>query len=242
MLIQYNNPEGLRVANASVLVENSIIRDNSKGAFVRDANVTIVDSLIYHNSVYGVHNNTSTPPPVMATHNWWGDPSGPFHPDTNPGGLGDQVSDHVIYRPWRVVDARPLDLGILKTDEPDPVMVHTNLTYTLVISNTGPDAAPGVVMTDTLPASVTYASSTASQGSCNGTAPVVCTWDLITASESVTVTIVVTAEKVGPITNVVTMSTLAPDTHDGNNDVFEATLVVRNTDFSYIFLPLVLRR
>ncbi|MGQ9478186.1 MAG: right-handed parallel beta-helix repeat-containing protein [Candidatus Bipolaricaulia bacterium] len=32
--------------------------------------------------------------------NWWGDPSGPYHPEKNPQGKGDKVSDGVEFVPW----------------------------------------------------------------------------------------------------------------------------------------------
>ena len=35
-----------------------------------------------------------------AENNYWGDPSGPYHPTTNPNGKGDAVSDYVDYDPW----------------------------------------------------------------------------------------------------------------------------------------------
>jgi hypothetical protein len=36
-----------------------------------------------------------------ARNNWWGDPSGPYHPTQNPGGLGDTLlSDSVLFIPW----------------------------------------------------------------------------------------------------------------------------------------------
>ncbi len=38
-------------------------------------------------------------PPVPATNNWWGDPSGPTHP-SNPDGTGQPVSDNVTFTPW----------------------------------------------------------------------------------------------------------------------------------------------
>ena len=37
---------------------------------------------------------------VNAKDNWWGHASGPYHPDSNPGGLGDRVSDYVDFIPW----------------------------------------------------------------------------------------------------------------------------------------------
>jgi len=48
------------------------------------------------------------------------------------------------------------ELLLIKTDSPDPVVVDTPLTYTLFVSNQGPDDATGVVITDTLPAGVTF--------------------------------------------------------------------------------------
>jgi len=32
--------------------------------------------------------------------NWWDHVSGPYHPTLNPGGLGGNVSDHVLFEPW----------------------------------------------------------------------------------------------------------------------------------------------
>ena len=34
------------------------------------------------------------------TQNYWGDPSGPYHPTLNPDGLGDAVGDSVLFDPW----------------------------------------------------------------------------------------------------------------------------------------------
>jgi len=35
-----------------------------------------------------------------ATKNWWGHASGPYHPTTNPDGIGNAVSNNVTYNPW----------------------------------------------------------------------------------------------------------------------------------------------
>ena len=37
---------------------------------------------------------------VNATYNWWGDNNGPYNEDGNPGGLGDTVTDNVMFDPW----------------------------------------------------------------------------------------------------------------------------------------------
>lgn len=34
---------------------------------------------------------------INAQFNWWGDATGPFHPNLNPNGKGDQVSDNADF-------------------------------------------------------------------------------------------------------------------------------------------------
>lgn len=41
-----------------------------------------------------------------------------------------------------------VDLSITKTDNPDPVYVGGTVTYTITVTNNGPDAATGVIVTD----------------------------------------------------------------------------------------------
>jgi conserved repeat domain len=43
------------------------------------------------------------------------------------------------------------DLAVTKSDDPDPVIVGTLLTYTLLVTNNGPSVARNAVVTDTLP-------------------------------------------------------------------------------------------
>jgi hypothetical protein len=49
-------------------------------------------------NTYGIYNwLTKT---FNANCNWWGDISGPYHPISNPTGLGDPVSDYIDFVPW----------------------------------------------------------------------------------------------------------------------------------------------
>jgi len=64
------------------------------------------------------------------------------------------------------------DVSITKTDSPDPVTVGTNLTYTVVATNGGPDSANAATITDTLPAGATFVSVTGT--GCNGTTTITC--------------------------------------------------------------------
>lgn len=50
------------------------------------------------------------------------------------------------------------DLSIVKTDSVDPVSAGSQLTYTLTVTNSGPDDAEGVAVSDQLPAAVTFVS------------------------------------------------------------------------------------
>ncbi|MDQ5840095.1 MAG: hypothetical protein M3537_02855 [Chloroflexota bacterium] len=60
----------------------------------------------------------------------------------------------------------PADLSIQKFDSPDPVSPGGTLTYTIFVTNAGPDPATNVVVTDDLPKQVDFVSATASPGSC----------------------------------------------------------------------------
>jgi hypothetical protein len=55
------------------------------------------------NRVFGI-NNTITNISFIATNNWWGHISGPYHPTTNPSGTGVNVSDNVTFWPWYEFD------------------------------------------------------------------------------------------------------------------------------------------
>jgi uncharacterized repeat protein (TIGR01451 family) len=46
------------------------------------------------------------------------------------------------------------DLHITKTDSPDPIVVGNLLTYSITVSNSGPSDAPGVQLTDAIPAGI----------------------------------------------------------------------------------------
>ena len=71
-------------------------------------------NVINHNKIFGHTEGTSSykygidnrgydsliPVDVDATLNWWGHESGPYHDDSNLEGLGDIVSDNVLFDPW----------------------------------------------------------------------------------------------------------------------------------------------
>lgn len=60
----------------------------------------------------------------------------------------------------RQSDAAPasVDLSVTKVDSQDPVNTGSNLSYTITVTNGGPDAAANASWTDTLPVGTTFVS------------------------------------------------------------------------------------
>jgi uncharacterized repeat protein (TIGR01451 family) len=80
------------------------------------------------------------------------------------------------------------------------------LTYTLTVTNTGPDPATGVLNTDTLPLEATLSAVMLSQGSCLGPGAITCNLDALASGADLTVTAVVTPAMAGVMTNTVTVT------------------------------------
>lgn len=85
----------------SPAIDSCLIANNSGDGITCDTSSSpeIHYNDIYGNSNYGLRNFYASVT-VNAEYNWWGDASGPYHPDSNPGGIGDSVSDYVDFIPW----------------------------------------------------------------------------------------------------------------------------------------------
>lgn len=128
------------------------------------------------------------------------------------------------------------DLAIAKTVSPDPVSAGKNLTYTLTVTNNGPDEAAGIRVEEAIPADTTLGSVSASQGSCSGTGPVACSIGTLTKGATATATIVVKPAKAGTTTNTATVSGNPTDTNPANNTA-TASATVRPTITSLKIKP-----
>ncbi len=96
--VSRNLGAGLYFSSGSGALVNVTITGNTRGIYVESGTPTIAGSNIaYHGT--GLHNadNTNT---VDADSVWWGDSSGPYHPQHNPGGLGDSVNAYVDITPF----------------------------------------------------------------------------------------------------------------------------------------------
>ncbi len=112
------------------------------------------------------------------------------------------------------------DLSITKTSGVDPVPSGSVLTYTVSLVNGGPDPAASVVVTDTLPAGVTFLSTSGCDNDPNGVPS--CVLGTLGASAGTSYTISVTVDAgPGTISNTadVTAATTDPDMADNSSTV-----------------------
>jgi parallel beta-helix repeat protein len=108
--IVHNNQDGIIISESSSnSIENNNITQNLRyGIYFDDLynpseNVTINNNIIAGNEIYGINAwvlFTELSYEIDAKNNWWGDDSGPYHPEHNPNGKGDKVTDNVIFDPW----------------------------------------------------------------------------------------------------------------------------------------------
>jgi uncharacterized repeat protein (TIGR01451 family) len=109
------------------------------------------------------------------------------------------------------------DLAISQSASPNPVTVGATLTYQLIATNNGPDTATGVTLQDTLPAGATLVSTSASSGSCAGSAPVSCSLGTLAPGASARVTIAVRPSQAGVAANTANVAGSPTDPNPANN-------------------------
>jgi uncharacterized repeat protein (TIGR01451 family) len=122
------------------------------------------------------------------------------------------------------------DLEVIKADTPDPVLVGASLTYTIRVSNLGPQAATGVVVTDEMPSQTTFVSASTTSGNCERKGRrVTCNIGNLAAdatkANAITVTIQVQPRKVGTIENTASVDSIENDPVAANDRSTTSTLV-----------------
>ncbi len=132
------------------------------------------------------------------------------------------------------------DLSVTLTDAPDPVVAGSQLTYTAIVSNTGPSDATGVSLNLPLPAGTSLVSGSVSGGGACAGSPVICsiTGSIAPAGSRTVTVVVLVAPSVldGTVLNATAAVTAAsPDPNAGNNSASATTNVIAEADLLLTF-------
>jgi uncharacterized repeat protein (TIGR01451 family) len=118
------------------------------------------------------------------------------------------------------------DLAVTIDGTPASVVQGDLVTYTIVVSNNGPDVAPAVGLVDSLDPGLVVSSASASQGTCtllgSGAA---CDLGAVSAGSSATVTVVAAGALVGPQSSHASISWDGSDPVPGNDASSTSTIV-----------------
>jgi len=118
-------------------------------------------------------------------------------------------------------------LAVTGSSSADSAKVGDEITYTVTITNNGPDTAEEVIVTDPLPSEVALSSAGASQGSCSGTTTVTCNLGSLDNGASATATITVNALSSGTLTNIIEVTLLGSDDPDADDNRISMEITVQ---------------
>jgi uncharacterized delta-60 repeat protein/uncharacterized repeat protein (TIGR01451 family) len=109
------------------------------------------------------------------------------------------------------------DLSITKTADSTSPAVGETVTYTLTVTNHGPDSATGVVVTDVPFGVFGDLSAGSSQGTCTVSDSVTCDLGTLASGADATLTVTLTAGGFGLLSNLATVVSQVSDPNLGNN-------------------------
>lgn len=128
-------------------------------------------------------------------------------------GFGGGFSDSFVAK-----FSSPADLSVSLIGSPNPVLLNSNLTYTLQVNNNGATPFTGVTLAARLPASVQFLSVANNRGTCvNSSGLINCNLGVMTNNASATVVIVVKTIAAGPLTNTALLTANEPEINTDNN-------------------------
>jgi uncharacterized repeat protein (TIGR01451 family) len=157
-----------------------------------------------------------------------------LEPDADGDGFGDETQDRCPGTPGSVQGCPNADLSVTKFGIPGKVNAGENVSYTLTAKNNGPDAAPGVTITDSVSLGALLVAST---GSCNQGAVINCSVGTLAPGATASVTLVLKLFGAGAETDTGTVgsaaldaaaqnATGAGDPNPANNSATVTTMVV----------------
>ena len=113
-------------------------------------------------------------------------------PDPNNGSTDPNEENNTAFANTTVPGGMPADLGVTKTVDSSQALADSDVTYTIKVSNSGPNDAAAATMSDTLPNDLTFVSVQSSDPAWSCTTPPAGSGGTITCSNS-TVTVGSTA-------------------------------------------------
>lgn len=119
------------------------------------------------------------------------------------------------------------DLAVAIANRPDPVWRGDNLVSSVTVTNQGPSAASGVLLTNLIPAGATFVSASTSQGACVRAGDVVrCDIGALPAHAAVSVNLVTRPAQAGLATCTSIATSAVVDSDPANNTVRLSTQVI----------------
>ncbi len=118
------------------------------------------------------------------------------------------------------------DLSVVKTVARPLYVLGQNVSYTLAVANAGPSDATSTVVTDVLPANMTFVSATPTVGSCaNASGTITCNLATVAVSATPSITIVVTPTVAATYSNTASITSTVVDPALPNNSSTVSTKV-----------------
>jgi uncharacterized repeat protein (TIGR01451 family) len=121
------------------------------------------------------------------------------------------------------------DLQLTIAASPDPATVARDLTYSMVVTNLGPEPATNVTLTDILPTGAAFVSATSTQGTCSAADGIMtCAVGLLTASvpgNTARITLVLAPTQPGTLENTAATTSSEGDPSAANNTATHRTTV-----------------
>ncbi|MDX2034932.1 MAG: FG-GAP-like repeat-containing protein [Blastocatellia bacterium] len=123
--------------------------------------------------------------------------------------------------------ASSADLAITNEESRDPAMINTELSYTITVTNAGPDPAESATVANPLPAGAGFVSATTTRGSCaNASGTVTCTLGDLPANASATITLTIkTPAAAGTLRSTATATAATSDPDPADNSAAQETRV-----------------
>jgi len=124
------------------------------------------------------------------------------------------------------------DLSISVSDSQDPVVLGSNFTYVVTVTNNGPGLATNPVMTNVLNANGTLQTVAApEEWKCTTPQPgtqgsLSCTAEQLEMGKSATFTLTIKPTAAGMLTDTGNITSSVADPHDANNSDYEDTTIV----------------